>query len=265
MNLAQRLVALEAKGFTAERAETILLMQEAAFVLFKAFPNLFSLCGGASLIFFHNSVRHSADLDLLSRGEELPQAQQVVQLLSDGLEQVATVLNLSPLGIKTINSTPGLLGIEIADKGGRRLFTVDFTRIAPVLEAGIEERTLESLSLNSAATITSLSRNHLLLQKAETFLLRQLVKPRDAYDIKLLMDSGASLDEQLENYLNETLSREELEAAEIRKRISSVNEKRCQADLRRALPDEVYKPLEEAKFQPLRDALLRLFERWLET
>jgi hypothetical protein len=63
MNLAEQIEAFISKGFSEERAETIVLMREAAIVMFEAFPKVLLMVGGASLILFQSSVRHSADLD----------------------------------------------------------------------------------------------------------------------------------------------------------------------------------------------------------
>jgi hypothetical protein len=72
MNLAEQLESLKARGFDQERAHTVVLIREAAILLFEAFPDSFLLYGGANLILFHNSVRTSRDLDLLSHGVPLP-------------------------------------------------------------------------------------------------------------------------------------------------------------------------------------------------
>ena len=62
MNLAERIESFKRRGFSEERAIVIVLMREAAIILFNAFPNSLVLIGGANLIIFHESVRHSADL-----------------------------------------------------------------------------------------------------------------------------------------------------------------------------------------------------------
>lgn len=80
MTLAERLEALHQKGFSAEQARTITLMREAAMVLFEHWPESFVLFGGANLVLFHQSVRHSADLDLHVLGG-LPPADEVAAVL----------------------------------------------------------------------------------------------------------------------------------------------------------------------------------------
>jgi hypothetical protein len=53
MTLAEQLEALEGKGFSAEQARVIVLMREAATILFREWPERFILYGGASLVLFH--------------------------------------------------------------------------------------------------------------------------------------------------------------------------------------------------------------------
>ena len=66
MNIAAQIALYRGKGFTEEHAEVIAFMRLAAGVLFRAFPESFLLFGGATLLLFHDSPRHSGDLDLLS-------------------------------------------------------------------------------------------------------------------------------------------------------------------------------------------------------
>jgi hypothetical protein len=100
MNLAEQLEALKARGFDQEPAQTVVLIREAAILLFEAFPDSFLLYGGANLILFHNSVRTSRDLDLLSHGVPLPSAEKMANLLSLGLEKLGELLNVGPLTIR---------------------------------------------------------------------------------------------------------------------------------------------------------------------
>ena len=64
MDIASRVAKYEERGFTPERAQVNVLMEAAAFAIFRDFPEAFVLFGGASLVLFHESMRHSADLDL---------------------------------------------------------------------------------------------------------------------------------------------------------------------------------------------------------
>lgn len=67
MDIARRIAKYEDRGFPRERAEINVLMEHAAFTIFKDFPEAFVLFGGASMVLYHDSVRHSAELDLLHR------------------------------------------------------------------------------------------------------------------------------------------------------------------------------------------------------
>jgi hypothetical protein len=97
MNLAAQIAAYRDKGFTREQAEVITLMRVAAGVLFRDFPDSFLLFGGATLLLFHNSVRHSADLDLQPRADTLPTSEDLRGSLATGLASAADALNLGPL------------------------------------------------------------------------------------------------------------------------------------------------------------------------
>jgi len=101
-----------------------------------------------------------------------------------------------------------------------------------------------------------------LLQKAECFLLRKIMKARDAFDIFRLRQSGVVLNEQLGNHLEDTLMGHEIEATDIAARITQVDEKRC-SELRPLLPSEVFESLAKEQFSPLREALRDLYRRWL--
>ena len=68
MNIARQTTKYEEKGFSREKAEINALMENAILAIFRDFPDAFLLFGGATLVLFHESVRHSADLDLLPRG-----------------------------------------------------------------------------------------------------------------------------------------------------------------------------------------------------
>jgi hypothetical protein len=63
MNLAAQIAAYTDKGFTEEQAEVIVLMRVVSGVLFRDFSESFLLFGGATLLLFHDSLRHSADLE----------------------------------------------------------------------------------------------------------------------------------------------------------------------------------------------------------
>jgi hypothetical protein len=141
------------------------------------------------------------------------------------------------------------------------LFPVDVTRFGPVLESEIEEHMVE-IDEDNVAKVMAASRDFLLLQKAECFLLRKIMKTRDAFDIYRLRQSGVALNEQLENELEDTLMSHEVEATDIAARIAGVDEKRCR-ELRPLLPSQVFESLARDKFSPLRYPLQDLYRRWL--
>ena len=113
------------------------------------------------------------------------------------------------------------------------------------------------------ATVKAASRDLLLLQKAECFMLRKPMKARDAFDIYRLRRSGVVLSQNLESHLEDTLMGDQLDATDIDERIAQVDEKRCSSELRSRLPPDVFESLAKEKFEPLRHALQDLYRRWL--
>ena len=109
MDIASRIAKYEDKGFTRERSEINVLMEAAAFAIFKDFPDAFVLFGGATLVLYHDSVRHSADLDLLSRGAEAPSRQEIVASLERDLTPLSAILEMGILrfGADTSESFEG--------------------------------------------------------------------------------------------------------------------------------------------------------------
>jgi hypothetical protein len=101
MNLAVQIAVYVERGFADEQAEVITMMKVAAGTLFRDFPDSFLLFGGATLLLFHDSVRHSADLDLLPRGDDLPDPDDLRASLAAGLASAADALNLGPLQVET--------------------------------------------------------------------------------------------------------------------------------------------------------------------
>ena len=204
MNLAEQLETLRAKGFTEEQALVIALMREAATVVFRRWPESFILYGGANLVLFQDSVRHSADLDLHLR-EDLPPGEQVADALRQGLEPLAKLLEQHPLEVKLFRLDQDLLKISVSSRQGGVLFTIDLNRMGSVIQSGINEQVMEGLGTPDTANVKFASRDHLLLQKAEAFLLRRVVKARDAYDIRFLLDRGATLNGHLHDHLADLL------------------------------------------------------------
>lgn len=263
MNLAQQLEDFQARGFTKFSAQVVVLVRESAILLFQAFPNCFLLYGGANLILFHNSLRTSRDLDLLSSGPPAPDANGLVKVLSEGLQDLGNLLGLSPLTVRVNVAKPGLIKLEVTDNERRNLFTVDLGGLGSVLKSGIEEHALEAVSTSTKAIIRAASRDQLLLQKAEAFLFRPAVKVRDAYDIHLLLEAGASLNQHAQHHLSDALIMREIGAEQIAQRIAQVGGALCRSQLTDVLPTETYKALERADFRDLRAALEKLYKTWL--
>jgi hypothetical protein len=263
LSLQEQIEGLIGRGFSPDQAEIVVLMREAAIALFKAWPESFLLYGGANLILFHNSVRHSSDLDLLLRSDVAPTAEHVAEVLSSGLEPLSGLLNIGQLRIVELRSGQNALKVAVVTDDDRTVFTVDLTRLGSVLESGVEHHSAEAIAAPGGAVIKAVARDHLLLQKAEAFVFRPRVKARDAYDVKLLMESGAALDANLRMHLRDSLRWREIEGEDIQNRIADVSEDLCRAELRDFLPERTYEPLAEADFQPLRDALTQLFKEWI--
>jgi len=80
------------------------------------------------------------------------------------------------------------------------------------------------------------------------------VKTRDAFDVRLLLDEGAVLDERLKGHLNDLVMWRELDAEQINERIEEITPKLCRAELKSVLPEE---------FNSLRAAVKSLFAEWL--
>src|SRR5215469_2762930 len=148
MNLAGQIDKLVERGFSEERAETIVLMREAAILLFDAFPEMLVVVGGANLVLFQEGVRHSADLDFFPVADELPEIASLKEVLSNGLKPLGELLKLSPMNLDTIHADPGEVKMMLSSNSGKALFSVDITRIGSVLESGIEERTLTATGVD---------------------------------------------------------------------------------------------------------------------
>lgn len=255
MNLAEQIAVYRERGFTQEQAEVIVMMRVAAAVLFRDFPDSFLLYGGAALVLFHKGTRHSADLDLDLREDEPPSPEAIKETLQDGLRPIAEALGHSPLTIE--------IGAKVYVKNGNdELFTVDITHFGSVIENEIENH---SLSIeDDVVGVRAASRNLLLLNKAECFLLRRKIKARDAFDIYELRSSGITLDENLKANLNDTLMNNEIDSQGILERVKQIDDRRCKSELASILPPELFENLAKVGFQPLRDALLDLYRNWLE-
>jgi predicted nucleotidyltransferase component of viral defense system len=262
MEIEKQVARYEEKGFNKERAEINALMENAVFAIFRDFPDAFLLFGGATLMLFHESVRHSADLDLLARGARLPSHEEIIDSLRRDLIPVAENLQLGELRFET-NGADGQEGrIFVATNSGRRLFRVDLTRFGSVIESEIETHPVKG-ELGDSAVVKAATKELLLLQKAEAFLLRRNVKARDAYDIYLLTRIGATLNSNLRAHLADAIQGSEIDSESILDRIAHTDVDLCTFELKPILPPDVYSPLQDAGFEPLRNAVKALYEEWL--
>src|SRR5215469_204455 len=109
MNIAKQLANYEAKGFTPDRARINVLMEGAATAIFRDFPEAFVLFGGATLVLYHDSVRHSADLDLLSRTSEPPSKEAVLKSLEEDLPSLAEAMGIGRLQFE-LDESSALVG-----------------------------------------------------------------------------------------------------------------------------------------------------------
>lgn len=197
---------------------------------------------------------------MLSTTGQLPEAEDLRRVLYEGLGPLSGLLDLEA-NVQILNAEESLKKLSVRS-GNRALFTVDVTRTGALLPNEVERHDFESAASAVTATIRPASRNLLLFQKAEAFLLRRIVKVRDAYDIRLLLNAGAKLEGQLRALLETELQWREVDEEQIRKRIAMVDAKRCRAELRYVLPDPIFGELEREDFQSLRDALLALYESY---
>src|SRR5215471_7235125 len=168
MNIAKRLAIYEDKGFSRERAEINVLMEAGAVAIFREFPEAFVLFGGATLVLYHDSVRHSADLDLLWRGSDAPSREEVAACLKRNLAPLAEIVGLGALTFEFQNLAGREARIYV-NATGRQLFRVDLTRLGSATESEVETHPVESEG-DRSATIKCVTKDLLLLQKAEAFL-----------------------------------------------------------------------------------------------
>jgi len=260
MTFAQRLRAFQDRGFPTVTASVLVLVEETLHSLFAAFPDTFVLFGGTTLVLFYGSQRHSADIDLLPGLDEIPSAERIIQTISPAIGEAAQAFGLAPLTINVIADRDSLLKIKVDSNDRRTLFTIDVSRTSGVIKSELVEQPF----LTEQAIVRYPTRNLLLLHKAEAFLGRTNVKCRDAFDIKILRDSGAVLDQSLKFHLQDGVASERLEDPDfIQQRIAAVTPRRCESELRAYLPEDVYQHLAESNFEPLRLTLRDLFAEWL--
>jgi hypothetical protein len=251
----------EDKGFSRERAEINLLMEAAAVAIFRYFPEAFVLFGGATLVLYHDSVRHSADLDLLWRGSEAPSREDIAACLRRDLSPLAEVLGMGSLVFEFQNLADREARIYV-HATERQLFRVDLARLGSAIESEVESHSMDSEG-HGSTVIKCVTKDLLLPQKGEAFLLRRSVKARDAYDVHLLRERGAKLTPTLRAHLEDSIRMNEIDSEAIAKRISKIDGKLCFLELKPILPADVYAALEDLGFEPLRESLKELYEEWL--
>lgn len=262
MNIAERLSSYEERGFSRETAAVNVFLEETLEILFSTFPDTFVFFGGASLVLFYGSPRHSGDLDLLMNSETPPNANELQRALEKPLREVGEALGFDGLAIEPARTTGEFLKLAVKARG-QVLFTIDLTRISAVVRSELVNLPIPSDSERPIRVpVPSLGLQ--LLFKAEAFLKRPFAKARDAFDIKLLQDSGAKLDDNLKAHFTDGPAAEKLEAPEfISRRIDQVNSHTCKPELQPYLPKDVYDELQKVDFEPLRRALKELFSEWL--
>jgi hypothetical protein len=119
----------------------------------------FVLFGGATLVLFYGSQRHSGDIDLLPDCDESPNAEKIIDSISPVLGEVAQALGLAPLAISVIADSEYLLKIKVEFKDQRTLFTIDISRTSAVIKSELVEQSI----LTDNAIVKYPTRNLLLL------------------------------------------------------------------------------------------------------
>jgi hypothetical protein len=192
----------------------------------------------------------------------LPSADQLKEALEQRVQEVAGILGVGPVSFETEPANATFVRLWIIGSRKQKLFTVDLTRIGgSVLTREIVE---ENLADERGTTlIQAASRDYLLLQKAEAFVSRRIAKVRDAFDVHLLLEKGAALDQMLQAHLNDALLWREIDGEQIRGRIAQISPKLCRAELQPVLPADVYAVLENNDFEALRVAVATVFAQWL--
>lgn len=260
MNISGRIRRYTDRGFRSDTAVVNVLIEETLHALFTRFPDTFIFFGGASLVLFYGSQRHSSDLDLLVSADYPPSAAQIRDAIESPLAEVAEALGLSELQIEEIHGAREFVKLRV-ESGQQLLFTIDLTKISAAIRSEVTEVRLPATG--NSTTIALPSHNLELLFKAEAFLTRRTLKMRDAFDIKLLQDSGAALNDTLKAHLSDGPAAECLEPGFITKRIEQITRKRCQPELQPYLPEDLYRELDQTDFKPLREAVSWLFAEWL--
>jgi hypothetical protein len=216
-------------------------MEAAAIAIFKDFPEAFVLFGGATLVLYHDSVRHSADLDLLSRTSQMPSREEIITSIEKELTPLGQAMGIEVLQFALDKSNSQEERIYVTKTENQRLFRVDLTNLGSAIESEIENHPIAA-EAGISAVIRSATKELLLLQKAEAFLLRRNVKARDAYDVHVLRQLGAALSANLQGHLEDTMLANEIDANTILDRIERIEVNHCRLELKPILPAKTYQP-----------------------
>jgi hypothetical protein len=260
MNIEDRVRRYTKRGFQKAEAETLVLIEESAVAIFKSFPENFVLFGGSALVLFHGSPRLSRDLDLLTSTATLPIADEIQAVVRSGIQPLADVFGLGQLEFRTDTVKSGFAKHWVL-ANQQALFSIDLTGIAGgVLKTQIVKQPIAD---QSDKIVLSPTADYLLLQKCEAFLNRQYLKTRDAFDIHLLIQRGARLDEILHAHLEDSIAMTEIDDDFIEDRIRRTDAKSCTVELRPVLPLSVFDELAKPEFEPIRISLRTMFSHWL--
>src|SRR5258708_8855381 len=142
MSLQARIERYKERGFQAFEAEIIILIEESAVALFKAFPDRFVLFGGASLLLFCESPRLSRDLDLLACRGEVPPSEEIQAAVLSSIQPIAETLGLGTLELQKYADGPDFAKHWVL-ANQKPLFSIDVTRIGGnVLETQIVKKSI---------------------------------------------------------------------------------------------------------------------------
>jgi hypothetical protein len=262
MNVRERVIGFQRRGFSSQAARVNALLEEALAILFERNPGAFVFFGGASLVLFYESPRQSADLDLLLVIDALPAHNTLIEQLTQPLSVTARSLGFENIVVVEVSVGPDHLKLAVRSED-LQIFTIDITKISAVIHSAVIEVSLRKAT-GEEVQAKILSRDYLLFQKAESFLLRRHLKIRDPFDIAFLMRNGARLNDILAAHLADGRALEILEDPEsIENRISQLTGARCAAELQPYLTSSVNEELQRENFEPIRKALRTLFARWL--
>ena len=213
---------------------------------FETFPTRFCFLAVPRSSYFMRALGILRILIYLHEGPRYRRAMKSSNALRRELSPIAQVLQLGELQFGSRGSSTEEGSIFVSSSSGQRLFRVDLTKFGSAIESEIETHPIEAQS-GESVEIKSATKELILLQKAEAFLLRRIVKARDAYDIHVLLQKGAVLSPNLSAHLEDAIHANEIDGALISERIALVNLDLCVFELKPILPPEIYAPLEKKR------------------